>query len=111
MNHRALALLLVASLLSVGATSTPRPGGMERLLHAHLVKSQPAANDTLVAAPPAVRLWFSEKVELPITKVKLSDGRGAAVALGALTRQDTCEQAPIVAPLGKPLAPGSYVVN
>jgi hypothetical protein len=108
---KALGLLLVASLISVGAASSARREATRRLLHTHLIKSEPAANDTLAAPPTALRLWFSEQVELPVTNVKLSDARGAAVALAPLTRPDTGAHAPIVAALGSSLAPGSYVVN
>ena len=81
------------------------------LLHTHLIKSEPAANDTLATAPRALRLWFTERVELAVTTVKLTGAAGAAIALAPLARPDTGERAPIVAALTRSLAPGSYVVN
>jgi methionine-rich copper-binding protein CopC len=74
------------------------------------MKSEPAANDT-VPAPAAVRLWFSEKVELKVTTVKLVSAAGGAVAVGTLSRSDAERDAPVVATITKPLGPGAYTVN
>ena len=79
--------------------------------HTRLVKSEPAANDTLAAAPKAVKLWFSEKVELGITTVKLANAAGNDVPLAKLTRDDAVKDAPIVAAISKPLAAGAYLVS
>lgn len=78
--------------------------------HVHLEKSSPADNETLAAAPKAISLWFSEKVDLKVTSVKLVDAKGAAAALGAL-RRDTTAKAPVVADVTKPLAAGSYTIS
>ena len=79
--------------------------------HTHLVKSEPAANDTLSKAPAAIKLWFSEKVELAVTSVKVADATGHAVAVAPPGRPDTGSSAPVVVALRKPLAPGGYVVT
>jgi methionine-rich copper-binding protein CopC len=109
---RKLALIAV---LSTGLTAFVRPAtpvstvGLPR--HAHLEKSEPANNDTLARSPAAIRLWFSEKIELPVSSVKLANGAGAAIALKPLARPDTGEKAPVIASLQKPLAAGNYVVS
>jgi methionine-rich copper-binding protein CopC len=53
MKSKLLTLLVlpVAALALVAARPT--------MWHLHLLKSEPAANDTLHAAPAAIRLWFS----------------------------------------------------
>ncbi len=49
------------------------------LAHAKLQASQPAANSTVSPAPAQVRLQFNEPLELPFSKVKLVDEKGAVV--------------------------------
>lgn len=96
-----------ALLMSAGAAAyTPVPAW-----HTHLVRSEPAINDTLARSPSAVRLWFSEPVELAVTTVKLADAAGTSIALAKLTRPDTGQAAPVAATLTAPLRPGSYVVT
>lgn len=103
----ALAITAIALLLTAATgvlLAAPRR-------HTTLVKSEPAANDTLSKSPAAIKLWFSEKVELPVTSVKLADASGTAIALAAPTRPDTGNAAPVIVALKKPLAPGGYVVT
>jgi methionine-rich copper-binding protein CopC len=89
-------------------TATNTEGGIRR--HTRLVKSSPAEHDTLTKSPQAVRLWFSEQVELAVTTVKLADAAGTPIALDPVTRPDTGKDAPVVAGLKKALAAGAYVV-
>ena len=77
--------------------------------HAHLERSEPTANDTLAAAPRVLKLWFSEKIELKTSNVKL-EGAAGAVALGDLMREDT-KDAPVTAAVTKVLPAGSYTVR
>ena len=79
--------------------------------HAHLVKSDPAANDTLAAAPKAMRFWFSERVDLPVTRVKLVNASGVAMKLSAVTRSDTAVAAPVVVGVLGALGAGTYTVH
>lgn len=102
-------VLAVAGVCLLGATRSPVNRGAA-VLHARLIKSEPAANDTLRTSPAAVRLWFSEAVELPVTAVKLANTTGTAVPLAPLTRGDSAH-APVVAMIAKPLAAGNYVVT
>jgi methionine-rich copper-binding protein CopC len=55
-------------------------------LHRKLDRSDPVANATLATAPTAVRLWFSQAVALPVTKVAITDATQRAVAVRALER-------------------------
>ncbi len=88
------------------AAATPAEGARR---HVRLVKSSPV-QDSVVAAPATVELWFSEKVELGVTRVRLSGVSGTTVATGPLKRADVAD-APIVAAVLGPMAAGVYTVN
>lgn len=49
------------------------------LAHAKLEASMPQANAVVTPAPTQIRLQFSERLELPFTKLKLVDEKGAVV--------------------------------
>jgi methionine-rich copper-binding protein CopC len=78
--------------------------------HLHLLRSQPAANDTVAAAPAALRFWFSERPELAITSVKLASSNGTAVELAKLA-VDTGANGPLVAAVRGQIAKGTYTVT
>lgn len=67
-------------------------------------------DDTVVTSPAAVKLWFSEKIELPVSSVKLTGPKGAKIALGKLTAADSAGS-PVVATITKPLTDGAYRVS
>jgi methionine-rich copper-binding protein CopC len=79
--------------------------------HTHLVKSYPTENDTLATPPKALRLWFSEPVELAVTSVKLANAAGTPIALDPVARPDTGKNAPVVAAVKNSLPAGDYVVS
>jgi len=111
----AIRTLGVVVLMSAGLATSGQPTATYSTIdlrrHTHLIKSEPASNDTLANSPRAIRLWFTERVELPVTTVRLADAAGRPVALDPLARPDTGQAAPVVAPVKKPLAPGGYVVT
>ena len=86
------------------------PNSFAARRHVRLEKSSPTDKEVLATSPKAVSLWFSEKVDLKITTLKLVDEKGTALALGALKR-DTTDKAPVMADVTKPLAPGAYSLN
>ena len=107
---RGLVVLFSAGLTAFGHPAPPSsPGGLRR--HTHLIKSEPASGDTLAKSPGAIRLWFSEQVELPVTTVKIADASGTTIALASLARPDTGQAAPVTAMLKAPLKAGGYVVT
>ncbi len=53
--------------------------------HARLVRSQPAANSTLNAAPQRVELWFTEELEPNFSKINVTDKDGKQVSRGDAT--------------------------
>src|SRR6185295_6677174 len=75
--------------------------------HLHLLKSTPAANATVKAAPDSIRLWFSQAPELKVTTVKVTGPGSTAVPLAPLARGDS--SAVVAAVKGK-MAAGSYTV-
>jgi methionine-rich copper-binding protein CopC len=80
------------------------------MAHLHLLRSEPAANDTVATAPAALKLWFSERPELAITTVKLTTSDGARVALAPLV-VDTGAKGPLVATIRGGIAKGTYEVT
>ena len=80
------------------------------LFHARLVKAQPGVNDTVTVSPDSLKLWFSERVELPLSKVVLKGGR-AAKMLGELVFGGSGVDAPMVAAVRDKLTPGTYIVD
>ena len=101
MPVRRLASLVAAAaaLFAVTAWSAP--------FHLHLVKSVPAANATVGAAPDSIRLWFSQAPELKLTSVKVTGPRTTAVPIAPLAARDS---ALVVAPVKGKMAAGSYTV-
>jgi methionine-rich copper-binding protein CopC len=79
------------------------------VFHTKLVKSAPAANDTLSAAPKQLILWFSEKIELKVSSVKLTGAGGKVIPLGALAHVGAADSS-VSVPVTGALAAGSYSV-
>lgn len=103
-----IVLPVAALALAAGKPAQP-PAHALAQRHLHLVRSDPAANDTLHAAPTAIRLWFSSPPEMAITTVHLTTAAGASVAVGHATRA-AADTAPVVTPVTGTVAPGAYVV-
>ncbi len=77
-------------------------------LHLKLDKSDPKADSTLTGSPTAVSLWFSQGVELPVTKVTIANAAKQEVATKALAK---AEDGAVVATLDAPIAAGTYTVS
>jgi methionine-rich copper-binding protein CopC len=101
-------LVLVASVLLLAGASRPSAEIARR--HLRLVKSAPAADSVITRSPAAIQLWFSEKVELGATRVRLVGPDEKPVALGAVT-QEKAADAPVRALVTGTLANGAYTVN
>jgi methionine-rich copper-binding protein CopC len=107
--HRTVRIIRpIAALVALGAISAA--AAPAALFHPKLLKSSPSAHDTLAGSPKSVSLWLSERVELPLTTVKLSGG-GGAVSLGAPSRDEKITDAPLVVPIAKPLDDGNYTIS
>lgn len=100
LRNRAIALLVALAALVV----TPAL----LFAHAHLLKSDPAANAQLQTGPTALTLWFSERPELALTTLQLIDSAGTQYSLGAVAYGR--EPASVTAPITGSLAAGRYTV-
>lgn len=98
----AAALLLVPLLLPLQRAAA--------LPHMRLLRSTPAADATIAASPDAIRLWFSEAVDAKGSTVTVKGADGAVVALAPLSRAGA-KDAPLVAPLARPVSAGTYTVT
>ena len=78
--------------------------------HAHLLQSAPAADAVLTAAPDALRLDFSEGIQLGFTGVTLHgpDGGIASTGHAQLAPKDDKE---VLVPLPRVLTRGKYTVE
>lgn len=94
----------MAAALALSTAATP----VRR--HTQLVKSQPAAHDTLTTAPTQLSLWYSERLELRVSTFKLVGPKGA-VALGPATNDVKQKSAPILIPITGAIEHGRYDVQ
>ncbi len=99
-------LLLPALALTVAAFVAPSPAPA---FHLSLTRSAPA-KDSTVAAPKDIKLWYSQRPTLAVSKVTLTGPDGKAVPLGKITL-DTASKAPLVVPITQALTPGAYTVK
>lgn len=77
--------------------------------HAHLRRSEPAANERLASSPSAIRLWFSERPELGFTRVRLRRADSSDIALGTPARMSD-DPMGVTVPIATSLAAGKYTV-
>lgn len=78
-------------------------------LHLALLRSSPVADTVLTASPSDIRLWFSQAPEMAATTIRLTAGSGTVMSLDKPQR-DEADDAPVVAAIQRPLAPGAYEV-
>jgi len=92
------------------AVVTPAMVPAARLPHLKLKRSFPAKDTVLTSSPDAVRLWLTERSELPATKITVTTDAKAPVATEKVTRAAGAD-APIEAKFSTPLAAGRYTVT
>lgn len=78
--------------------------------HAHLKTEAPAHDSIVKVAPTALRLDFSEALELALSSVKLSDAKGNYIETTA-TKLAADNGKTLLVPLTTPLAAGVYKVE
>lgn len=111
-----IASAIIGATLLLGAS--PRPTTAEAeivtrrvpLPHLKLKRSFPAKDTVLTTSPDAIRLWLTEKADLPATRITLATANGAAVTVDKPTRAAGAD-APIEAKVPQPLAAGRYMVT
>lgn len=106
------AVLLFAGVTAFApASSTVTAVTAGAAFHAHLVRADPAVNDTIAATPTAVRLWFSEPVELGLSRVKIVRVGGDTVKTSGLRHEGSAATTAALDLSTPPTAPGTYVVT
>ena len=100
---------LVVGLLVLGSATTGAADSARR--HLRLVKSAPMADSVLTRSPTAIKLWFSEKVELGVTRVRLEGTDARRVTLSPLASEDDKGVPVVVAGVPTALADGAYTVQ
>lgn len=78
--------------------------------HPRLVRSSPASDSHLTAAPVAVSLTFNETVSAPLSRITISDSANRPVMLAPLS-VDAKDPATLVARITGPLRAGRYIVR
>ncbi|PHM45734.1 Copper resistance protein C [Xenorhabdus mauleonii] len=82
----------------------------QALAHAHLKDQTPAENATVEAAPQAITLSFSERIELGFSKVKLIGPEKTVIKTGKL-ELDPETKTKLILPVEGKLAAGEYSVD
>ncbi|CDH18808.1 copper homeostasis periplasmic binding protein CopC [Xenorhabdus bovienii] len=82
----------------------------QALAHAHLKDQTPAENTTVEAAPQAITLSFSERIELGFSKVKLIGPEKKTVKTGKL-ELDPDTKTKLILPVEDKLVAGEYSVD
>lgn len=100
--------VLACLLVAVIATTAASTGAFR---HTRLLKSLPAADSVITASPATIQLWFSEKIELGLSRVRVVDAAGKSVSITPLTQDASKADAPVVGRVPAPLADGRYTVN
>ena len=98
-RRAASAVALLVGVIALSAWAAP--------FHLHLLKSSPAANATVSAAPDSIRLVFSQTPELKVTSVKVTGPGSSAVPLAPLASADS---ATVVAAVKGKMTAGAYTV-
>jgi copper transport protein len=101
--------IIPAALLLAGVTAFA-PASSNRF-HAHLVRAEPAVNDTISATPKSVRLWFSEPVELGLSRVNIVRVGGDTVKTGSLRHEGSADATASLDLTTPATTPGTYVVT
>jgi len=105
MRRMAVSSVLLA-ILAVAAFVWPAPAEA----HALLLRSDPAHDARLRAAPPSVTAWFSEPLEAGISTLRVVDGSGGRVDQGP-TELDTRDPTQMAVALPPDAGPGFYTVT
>ncbi len=109
--RRALFLgsLLIAVLATTAGSRVDSHASLLR--HTRLLRSIPLADSAITASPATVQLWFSEKIELGLSRVRVEDAGGRSVSIAPLTQDATKAGAPVVGRVPAPLADGTYKLH
>ena len=115
MRLSALHSIIPAVLLFAGVTgfapASPAAPARDAAFHAHLVRADPAVNDTIASTPKTVRLWFSEPVELGLSRIRVVRMGGDTVKTSVLRHDGSAATTAALDLATPPTAPGTYIVT
>jgi methionine-rich copper-binding protein CopC len=74
--------------------------------HAFLDHAEPRVGNAVKSSPPAVTLWFTQRLEPAFSNVQVTDASGATVSTGKATVNGTVMRVGVRA-----LPPGTYRVH
>lgn len=103
-----LAATLLLALTGIALSAAAGEGARR---HTRLVRSIPARDSVVRALPPRLQLWFSEAIELPLSRVRLEGPGPSTLTLEPLTRAGNDAAAPVTAPFPDSLPDGRYLVR
>lgn len=116
------ALIVVAVCVAVaalagaaGAGTSPSPDSARSSVDAGsankvtLVKSVPAANDTIAVMPDSLWLWFSEPVIVSLTRIRLQHNKSELAMRGAFQKAGD-PMAPVAVAVSTKRGRGTYTV-
>ena len=106
-----VALLFASATAFAPASPVASSAATRVAFHAHLVRADPAVNDTIASTPKAVRLWFSEPVELGLSRVKIVRMGGETMKTSALRHEGSAATTAALDLETPARAPGTYVVT
>lgn len=95
----------VVLLSAIGIVASPTLG----LAHAELIGASPAKGAT-VSAPQELRLTFSEKLEIPLTRITMIAAGKDTVKLGAITA-DPKSDGTIIVPVMGAVRAATYTIS
>ena len=96
----------VGRFAATGVAALALPSGL--WFHTHLTRATPGVNDTVAVAPTQVRLWFSQKPTVKLSRVTLTGAGNAKVPVG--TARATDDTLSVAVPIQGTLKPGTYTV-
>jgi methionine-rich copper-binding protein CopC len=103
---------LLGAVLMLGAAAlavTPTPAPAESILHLKLDSSTPQADQVVSESPDKIVLDFSQRPELPVSRIAVTGAQGAA-ELADVQRSEE-DDTILWAAVEEPLADGAYTVN
>ena len=78
--------------------------------HAFLERAVPGVGSTVTGGPGELQLSFTQNVAVALSGVKIASASGGSVAASKATG-DAADPSVLHVRLGRPLAPGTYVVT
>jgi copper resistance protein C len=105
--------LPILALLALAAGAAAGAGGhalADEAPHLRLERSVPAADSTVAASPPEIRLFFSEAPHMNGTTVRLANAAEELVETSAAAANTEDPRQVFIRP-ANPLAAGSYTVH